>query len=110
MRALLTLAAVLLTTAAFGQDVAGTAGEDCVEKLIWGIYTSQEASVVIKKLFVTLIVTGVLSLPLIATWDSETIPTIVRVLFWVPAVVAIFTLLAIIALWIGMVFATTVTV
>lgn len=110
MKALLTLAAVLLTTAAFWQDVAGVeVAEVVVEDLVYGVYTYPEAQAVIGKLFVTFVIAGILSIPLIATWDSEVIPTIARALFWVPAVVAIISIIAIIVLWFGMIFVPTPT-
>ena len=109
MRALLTLAAVLLTTAAFGQDVAGEEVAKGAVELVWGVYTYPEAKAVISKLFVTFVITGLLSIPLIATWDSEVIPTIARVFFWVPAMLAIISIIAIIVLWFGMILVPTPT-
>lgn len=97
---------LLICSTAFGQEAQQGVAESCERLVFGGVWTLIEAKAIISSLFVTLCVSGILSLPLIATWDSENIAEIARILFWIPAVVAIISLIGIIVLWFGIMFST----
>lgn len=100
---ILFLLLLICCSTAFGQE----AQEAVAERLVFGgVWTSTEAKAIISSLFATFCISGLLSIPLIATWDSENIATIARILFWIPAVVAIISIIGIIVLWFGILFST----
>lgn len=100
---------LICSTTAFGQEASQEVAESCGRHVFGGVWTLAEAKSIARSLFVTFILSGVLSIPLIATWDSENIATIARILFWIPAVVAIVSLIGIIVMWFGIMFSTTAT-
>ena len=102
---LLFLLLLICCSTAFGQE-AQQAAESCERLVFGGVWTSTEAKAIISSLFATFCISGLLSIPLIATWDSENIATIARILFWIPAVVAIISIIGIIVLWFGIMFST----
>lgn len=94
---------LLICSTAFGQE----AQQAVAERLVFGgVWTLTEAKEIISNLFATFCICALLSLPLIATWNSENIALIARILLFVPAVVAIISLIGVIVMGFGYIFST----
>lgn len=97
---------LLICSTAFGQEAQQAVAESCERLVFGGVWTLTEAKAIISSLFATFCISGLLSIPLIATWNSENIATIARILFWIPAVVAIISIIGIIVIGFGIMFST----
>lgn len=103
---ILFLLLLICCSTAFGQEAQQAVAESSERLVFGGVWTSSEAKEIISNLFATFCICGLLSLPLIATWNSENIALIARILLFVPAVVAIISLIGIIVMGFGYIFST----
>jgi hypothetical protein len=99
---------LLICSTAFGQEAQQAVAESCERLVFGGVWTLTEAKKMSGNLWGTFFVSGVFSIPLMATWNGD-IPTIARILFWIPAVIAIVAFISAIVLWFGIMFSTAAT-